>query len=67
MPYFQTVMKEALRMHSATGLALWRVVPAGGAEISGRFFPEGAIVGINTWVAHYNQDVFPDAKRFRPE
>ena len=67
MPYFQAVMKEALRMHSATGLPLWREVPPGGAEISGRFFPAGTVVGINTWVAHYNEEIFPDAKTFRPE
>jgi cytochrome P450 len=67
MPYFQAVMKEALRMHSATGLPMWRVVPTGGAEIGGRFFPEGTIVGVNTWVAHYDESVFPNAKAFRPE
>lgn len=68
MPYLQAVMKEALRIHSATGLPLWRVVPEGGAEICGYFFPEGTTVGINTWCAHYNEDVFgPDAKVFRPE
>lgn len=67
MPYFQAVMKEALRMHSATGLPLWRVVPDGGAEISGRFFPTGTVVGVNTWVAHYDERFFPDAKSFRPE
>jgi len=67
MPYFQAVMKEALRLHSATGLPLWRVVE-GGAEISGRFFPAGTVVGVNTWVAHYNEDVYgKDAKEFRPE
>lgn len=67
MPYFQAVLKEALRIHSATGLPLWREVPSDGAEISGRFFPGGTVVGINTWVAHYNDDIFPDAKTFRPE
>ena len=67
MPYFQAVMKEALRMHSATGLPLWREVPPGGADFSGRFFPGGTVVGINTWVAHYNEDIFPDARAFRPE
>jgi cytochrome P450 len=41
MPYLQAVMKEALRMHPATGLPLERVVPVGGASICGRFFPEG--------------------------
>lgn len=67
MPYFQAVLKEALRMHSATGLPLWREVPSDGVEISGRFFPGGTVVGMNTWVAHYNNDIFPDAKTFRPE
>jgi cytochrome P450 len=68
MPYLQAVLKEALRIHAATGLPLWRVVPEDGAEICGYFFPEGTTIGINTWCAHYNEDVFgPDAKEFRPE
>lgn len=67
MPYLQAVMKEALRVHSATGLPMWRVVPDGGAEISGRFFPAGTVVGVNTWVAHFDERVFPDAEAFRPE
>ncbi|PYI33243.1 cytochrome protein [Aspergillus indologenus CBS 114.80] len=67
MPYLQAVMKEAIRLHSATGLPLWREVPAGGAEISGYHFPEGSVVGVNTWVAHYDEGVFPDARSFRPE
>ena len=67
MPYFQAVMKEALRLHAATGLPMWRTVPDGGAEIHGRFFPAGTVVGVNTWVAHYDESVFPDASTFRPE
>ncbi|KAB2106428.1 hypothetical protein AG0111_0g5308 [Alternaria gaisen] len=68
MPYLQAVMKEALRMHPATGLPLERVVPAEGATICDRFFPEGTIVGINSWVAHRDTSVFgPDANMFRPE
>ncbi|KAI0401531.1 cytochrome P450 [Xylaria palmicola] len=68
MPYLQAVVKEALRMHPATGLPLERVVPEGGATICGRFFPADTIVGINTWVAHRNTKVFgADADEFRPE
>lgn len=40
MPYLQAVIKEALRMHPASGLPLERQVPPGGASICGRFFPE---------------------------
>ncbi|KAF5539152.1 lipase esterase [Fusarium phyllophilum] len=68
MPYLQAVIKEALRLHPATGLPLERVVPKGGATISGRFFPEGAIVGINTWVAHRDRSIFgQDVDSFSPE
>ena len=68
MPYFQAVIKEAMRLHPATGLPLWRVVPEGGATIAGRYFPAGEVVGVNTWVAHYNEDIFgADASSFRPE
>ncbi|KAK4122703.1 cytochrome P450 [Parathielavia appendiculata] len=68
MPYLQAVIKEALRMHPATGLPLERVVPEGGATISGVFFPEGAIVGINSWVEHNNKAIFgDDTDRFNPD
>ncbi|KAK5629290.1 hypothetical protein RRF57_005005 [Xylaria bambusicola] len=68
MPYLQAVFKEGLRMHPATGLPMERVVPEGGATICNRFFPEGTIVGINSWVAHRNTEVFgADADEFRPE
>lgn len=40
--YLQAVIKEALRLHPATGLPLERVVPDGGAVICGQYFPAGA-------------------------
>ncbi|KAL6792217.1 cytochrome P450 [Trichoderma sp. SZMC 28013] len=68
MPYWQAVMKEALRLHPATGLPLWRTVTEGGLELNGQFFPEGTTIGLNTWTAHYNEDIFGrDAAAFRPE
>ena len=44
LPYLQAVIKEALRVHPAAGLPLSRVVPAGGCEIAGRYFPAGVRV-----------------------
>lgn len=68
MPYWQAVMKEALRLHPATGLPLWRTATEGGIELNGHFFPEGTWIGLNTWTAHYNEDVFGEnAAEFRPE
>lgn len=67
LPYLQAVIKEALRMHPATGLPLWRVVPSPGIEIAGHFFPGGTNIGVNTWVAHNNPTIFPQPEVFRPE
>jgi cytochrome P450 len=39
MPYLQAVLKEALRMHPATGLSLGRIVPPEGANLAGQYFP----------------------------
>lgn len=68
VPYLQTVIKESLRLHSAVGLGLQRVVPPGGTTLVGCEFPAGAIVGINAWVAHRNKSVYgEDADKWRPE
>ncbi|KAF8855018.1 putative cytochrome P450 oxidoreductase [Acephala macrosclerotiorum] len=62
------VIKEALRLHPATGLGLQRCVPAAGTLLCGRMFPGGTTVGINAWVAHRNTSVYgPDADKWRPE
>ncbi|KAI8632764.1 putative cytochrome P450 pisatin demethylase [Xylariaceae sp. FL1651] len=68
MPYLQATIKEALRLHPATGLPLWRIAPEGGAVVANKHFPAGAVIGVNSWVAHYDQEVFgTDASAFRPE
>jgi len=51
MPYLQAVIKEALRLHPAVGQIMARVVPKGGAEFHGYFFPEGVSHSHhNTWL-----------------
>ncbi|KAL2815754.1 cytochrome P450 [Aspergillus granulosus] len=68
MVYMQACIKEALRLHPATGYPLLRVVPKGGVSLAGQFFPEGTRIGMNPWVLHRNEDIFgPDPASFRPE
>ncbi|KAH7021342.1 cytochrome P450 [Microdochium trichocladiopsis] len=68
LPYLQAVIKEALRMHPATGLPIEREVPEGGATIAGRYFPQGTIVAVSLWVVHRDRSVFgEDADEFKPE
>jgi cytochrome P450 len=39
LSYLHAVTKEGLRIHPATGLTMPRIVPEGGKEIMGRYFP----------------------------
>jgi cytochrome P450 len=54
MPYLQATIQEVLRMHPAVGYILPRVVPEGGVEIAGEWFPAGVsgIVNVGTTFAH---------------
>ncbi len=68
LPYLDSCIKEAFRLHPAVGLPLERVVPAQGAEICGERIPGGTIVGCSAWVIHRRKEVFgEDADLYRPE
>ncbi|KAH8755726.1 cytochrome P450 [Diaporthe sp. PMI_573] len=68
LPYLDACIKEAGRLHPATGLTLERVVPAGGAEICGQRFAGGTVVGMNAWVVHRDREVFgEDAETWNPD
>lgn len=68
MRYLQAVLYEALRLHPAVGMSLPRLVPVGGFEAGGHFFPAGVVLGANPWVVHQDKDIYgEDADQFRPE
>jgi cytochrome P450 len=68
MTYLRAVIKEASRLHPATGLPLWQVVPQGDLQLSHHWLLAGTNVGLNSVVAHYDKRVFgQDAHVFYPE
>ncbi|KAK7417870.1 hypothetical protein QQX98_004345 [Neonectria punicea] len=69
LPYFDAVVKEALRLHPAVGLILERIVPNQGLRLDcGTVLPAGTIVGASPWVMHRDKSVFgQDVETFRPE
>ena len=67
MIFFQALIKECLRFHPPLGQLLPRDVPKGGAEICGRFIPEGTVVGMNAWTVHRDKNIYgEDADEFNP-
>lgn len=48
LSYMQATIKESLRLHAAVGQILSRVVPEGGAELAGKYFPPGVCSKQNT-------------------
>ncbi|KAJ4323746.1 hypothetical protein N0V94_001664 [Neodidymelliopsis sp. IMI 364377] len=68
LPYLQSVILEALRLHPAVGAPLVRVVGPQGLQLCNQYFPPGTEVGVNAWVLHRNTSLYgDDAHLFRPE
>jgi cytochrome P450 len=72
--YIEAVIMEGLRLWPAIPMTQPRVVPKGGVVLSGSgdskgwFLGQGVVVGAQAWSVHrLNEDVFPEAEKFRPE
>ncbi|KAG8895941.1 hypothetical protein FRB99_000254 [Tulasnella sp. 403] len=65
LPYLEACINESLRLHSTSSLGLARLVPAGGLEVCGKFFPEGSILSVPSYTLHRNKEVWgQDAEDF---
>ncbi|KAH8105263.1 cytochrome P450 [Cristinia sonorae] len=67
LPYLTAVIKESLRLSHGVVSPPARIVPMGGAVVSGYAIPEGTIVGMSSCFVHYNESIFPEARTFKPE
>lgn len=66
LPYTEATIRETLRLHTT--------VPNGfphralnSTKLAGYDVPKGAFIVTNLQAAHWNDDTFADARRFRPE
>ncbi|KAH8838541.1 hypothetical protein MCOR27_008396 [Pyricularia oryzae] len=67
LPYLQACFEEALRMYPPVPMGMPRVVPPGGAAISGGFVPEGTRVAVHQLSCYRNEKNFKNAFEFIPE
>lgn len=67
LPYLRACLDEAMRILPPTTFGLPRRTPAEGAPILGAFVAGNTSVSISSYVAHRNEQIFPDPESFRPE
>lgn len=65
--YLRAVISEGLRLCPPVAAELPRTVLPGGTVADGQFFPPGTDLSVCTYCLGLNEDVFPEAFRFRPE
>ncbi|KAF7896597.1 hypothetical protein BELL_0503g00060 [Botrytis elliptica] len=67
LPYLQACIKEGLRMSIASMHRLPRCSPDVALQYHEWIIPPGTPVGMSTYLMHYDPDVYPEPKNFKPE
>ena len=65
--FFRACIDETLRITPSSGSAPLREVLNGGAQLDGKFIPEGVDVGVGIYAVQHNPDYFPEPFAFIPE
>ncbi|KAL4733722.1 cytochrome P450 [Aspergillus similis] len=67
LPYLNAIINESHRIWPAIPGPLPRVVPPAGINIGSYFIPGGTIVSATHHSLHYNETIFPEPHKFKPE
>lgn len=67
LKYLDAVLKETLRLNPFLQVLFEREVPAGGAKLCGKYFPEGTVVGCHPTITHRDAFFGQDPNGFHPE
>ena len=67
LPYLRGVIKESLRFSYGVPGQIPRIVPSSGAVFCGQSIPPGTSVAHSVYCYHTDDNLFTDAKTFRPE
>lgn len=67
LPYLKACLDESLRITPPFSYNLPRETPSEGAVILGDFVPGHTSVSMSSYVAHRDEDIFPDSEKFIPD
>ncbi|KAJ4755400.1 Cytochrome P450 [Rhynchospora pubera] len=67
LPYLQSVVKEALRMHPPGPLLSWARLAIEDCHIGPHFVPAGTTAMVNMWAITHDESIWPEADVFKPE
>ena len=68
LPYLTAVIMEGLRLNPGLATRLARIAPDRELVYDGKWvIPAGTPVGMTTLLMHWDESVYPDARRFEPK
>jgi cytochrome P450 len=67
LPYLRACLDESMRIFPPTTFGLPRRTPEEGAPILGDYIAGNTSVSMSSYVAHRNEQVFPEPEVYRPE